>query len=71
MAAVMRIGPTAAVVLRDTLLRLSAGASACTACVAGTYSNETGAGRAVLCDVARSAAGARLLFFGRVGLLKQ
>ena len=60
--AVARIGPTAAVVPRNSLRRLSAGASACTACVVGTYSNETGAGRTVLACVVRCAAWrARLL----------
>ena len=60
--AVARIGPTAALVPPNSLRPLSAGASACTACVAGTFSNETGAGRAVLACVVRCAAWrARLL----------
>jgi hypothetical protein len=64
--AVARIGPTAVLVPRNSLWRLSAGGSACTACVAGTYSNETGAGRAVLaCVVCCAAWRARLLVHRR------
>jgi hypothetical protein len=42
-----RIALTVALVRRVAPRGLSAGSWACTACVAGTYSNSTGAGRAV------------------------
>ena len=47
-ATAMRIRLTAGVVWRDAWRLLLAGASVCTSCIAGTYSNATGAGRAAL-----------------------